>query len=284
MSGYPAQLAPLSTGHDSLDQIDCRLCGGLADRAFSLIYLKHIPVGLYLCATCGSLETSPPDWLDEAYADARPVRDVWMAGRTEGMRALTLLVIRALGLKRPRLFDWGGGNGLLVRMLRDAGIDAYRSDKYVPNYYAVGFDVEDSAKAEMMTAFEVFEHSDNPRLLMTEMTAHAPDTILLSTDIYQGQGADWSYIHKDSGKHVFFYSEKGLIMLAEQFGYRCVTAPKFTLMHKQPLGKGRAMAVRQLLKRFGTQRRWPRILESAIVRSRPGANRDFEDLMRRGML
>ena len=116
------------------------------------------------------------------------------------------------------------------------------------------------------------------------MTAHAPDTILLSTDIYQGQGADWSYIHKDSGKHVFFYSEKGLIMLAEQFGYRCVTAPKFTLMHKQPLGKVRAMAVRQLLKRFGTHRRWPRILESAIVRSRPGANRDFEDLMRRGML
>lgn len=284
MSGHLEQLAPLSTNLDETDRIDCRLCGGPAEKAFSLTYLKHIPVGLYRCGGCGSLETSPPDWLDEAYADARPVRDVWMAGRTEGMRALTLLVIRALGMKGPRLLDWGGGNGLLVRMLRDAGIDAYRSDKYVPNYYAVGFDVEDGAKADIMTAFEVFEHSDDPRVLMTEMTAHAPDAILLSTDLYQGQGADWSYIHKDSGKHVFFYSEKGMAILAAQFGYQCIAAPKFTLMHKHPLGKAQTMAIRQLLKRFGSHRRWPRILESLIVRSRPGANRDFGELTRRGVL
>ena len=284
MSSHHEQPVPLSVGHDGLARIGCRLCGGPADKAFSLTYLKHIPVGLYRCEVCGSLETSPPDWLDEAYADARPVRDVWMAGRTEGMRALTLLVIRALGLHQPRLFDWGGGNGLLVRMLRDAGVDAYRSDKYVPNYYAVGFDVEDGAKADMMTAFEVFEHSDDPHLLMTDMTAHAPDAILLSTDLYQGQGPDWSYIHKDSGKHVFFYTEKGMIMLAEEFGYQCIAGPKFTLMHKQPLGRSRALAIRQLLKRFGTHRRWPRILEGFIVRSRPGAKRDIEELTRRGVL
>lgn len=284
MSGHPQRLAPLSTNLGEIDRIACRLCGGTAGKTFSLTYLKHIPVGLYRCEACGCLETNPPDWLDEAYADTRPVRDVWMAGRTEGMRVLTLLIIHALGLKRPRLFDWGGGNGLLVRMLRDAGVDAYRSDKYVPNYYAVGFDVEDGAKADLMTAFEVFEHSDDPCLLMTEMTAHAPDAILLSTDLYQGQGADWPYIHKDSGKHVFFYSEKGMTMLAGQFGYQCIAAPKFTLMHKQPLSKMRAMPVRQLLKRFGTHRRWPRFLESAIVRSRLGANRDFGELTSRGLI
>jgi len=284
MSGHPEQLLSLSADDRGVEQIGCRLCGGSADKAFSLTYLKHIPVGLYRCEVCGSLETSPPDWLDEAYSDTRPVRDVWMAGRTEGMRVLTLLVIRALGLDQPRLFDWGGGNGLLVRMLRDAGVDAYRSDKYVPNYYAVGFDVEDGAKADIMTAFEVFEHSDDPHLLMTEMTAHAPDAILLSTDLYQGQGPDWSYIHKDSGKHVFFYTERGMIMLAGDFDYQCIAAPKFTLMHKQPLSRSRALAIRQLLKRFGTHRRWPRILETLIVRSHRGANRDFEELMRRGVL
>lgn len=264
--------------------IPCRLCGGEAPRAFGLTYLRHVPVDLHLCSSCGSLQTQYPHWLDEAYADQRPVRDVGMAARTEAMRALTLLTIRALGLKRPTLFDWGGGNGLLVRMLRDAGVDAYRSDKYVANYYAVGFDVAEGAKADMMTAFEVFEHSDDPRTLMDEMTAHRPDYILLSTDLYRGQGADWPYIHRDSGKHVFFYSEQGMAMLAARFGYHCIAAAKFTLMHRPPIGRARAAALRQLLTRFNAYRRWPRLLESALGGARGGAHRDFEALKQRGLL
>ena len=268
----------------SPDTITCRLCEGRAKLSFETTFLKHVPVALYRCENCESLQTNDPEWLAEAYADTRPVRDIWMVSRTERMKTLVVSVLRILRARNARLVDWGGGNGLLVRMLRDVGVDAYRSDLYVPNYYAVGFDVENKMKAAVMTAFEVFEHSDNPRKLMREMSEHDPDFILLSTKLYKDQGKDWGYLHPDSGKHVFFFSAKGLRQLGSQFGYQCVITGAYTLMHKRPIGKIRKALLKELLRRFAVHGRWLTLVDSVILYTRRGSNADFERLKTRGIL
>jgi hypothetical protein len=262
------------------NEILCRLCSSPAQRRFSVVMLRKHHVNLYRCTRCRCLQTDPPYWLDQAYADRRPVRDVWMVSRTEAMRTLVLWTLRIMGKSDASLFDWGGGNGLLVRMLRDAGVDACVSDKYVPNYYAVGFDVEGAQKTSVMTAFEVFEHADDPRQLMADMTVHEPEVILLSTVLYAGQGKDWYYLHKDSGKHVFFYTAEGLTLLAEQFGYRCLTEQNYTVMHKHPLSRFQKSAMR-ILFRSGRARRWLSVINALLAR-RPGTTRDYAKLHERG--
>jgi hypothetical protein len=266
------------------DAIPCRLCGATAGQKFQVVFLRNIPVKLYECAGCGSLQTNFPTWLDRAYADLRPVRDVWMVSRTERMRALVVSVLRLLGPRYRKVYDWGGGNGLLVRMLRDLGIDAYRADLYVDNYYSVGFDVEEGSKADLMTAFEVFEHSDDPRKLMREMSAFQPEAILLSTELYRGQGEDWSYIHKDAGKHVFFYTEQAMNNLAGQFGYRCITTNKLSLMHKESPGALRERLLRRLLSHMDSYYRWLKVVDSIVIKSRRGFDADFRTLQERGLI
>ncbi|SEH32645.1 Methyltransferase domain-containing protein [Magnetospirillum fulvum] len=232
-------------------KITCRLCGGDSHLSFEENYMKIRRVGLYTCDVCGCLQTTFPDWLGDAYADTRPVRDVWMVRRSQQMCVLTISVMKLLGLFSGKLFDWGGGNGLLVRMLRDNGINAFRCDKYVQNYYAVGFDVETEEKADIVTAFEVFEHADNPSELMREISVHSPSYILLSTELYDGQGADWNYIHAESGKHVFFYSLNGMRILAKNYGYDVIVGKKFSVMYRpSKISKIKLFLVSSYIKNF----------------------------------
>ncbi len=260
------------------EEIACRLCCGRAKKAFSAVFMRKLDVDLFRCVDCDSLQTTEPTWLDEAYADLRPVRDVWMASRTLRMRTLTLMVMRLLRMSGSKVFDWGGGNGLLVRLLRDVGVDAYRSDKYVSNFYAVGFDVKDGETADLMTAFEVFEHSENPRALMTDITARSPKAILLSTELYRGQGPDWHYLHMDSGKHVFFYSHRGLEALAADFGYRALVTPRLSLFFKMDLPKWRLALIRRLLLHFNDGKLWAHLAEFALSQSYRGTDADFSRL------
>ncbi len=60
--------------------------------------------------------------------------------------------------------DYGGGYGLFVRIKRDAGFDFYLWDKFTPNLFAKGFEsvLADRDQYELVVAFEVFDHFENP--------------------------------------------------------------------------------------------------------------------------
>ena len=40
------------------------------------------------------------------------------------------------------IVDYGGGYGLLVRLMRNSGFDFYRYDPYCANFFAKGFEVD----------------------------------------------------------------------------------------------------------------------------------------------
>ena len=65
---------------------------------------------------------------------------------------------------KAKFLDYGGGYGMLVRLMRNYGFDFYYFDKYCQNLFANGFDLKDSAcsRFELLTAFELFEHFSEP--------------------------------------------------------------------------------------------------------------------------
>ena len=199
----------------------CRICGSTARHVFSLPVLKR-DVGYFECPTCGYLQTQQPDWLADAYA--RPINDAdtGIMQRNQVNVGRVVMTLFALGQLRGRVVDHAGGYGILVRLLRDAGIDARWRDKYCENLLARGFEA-DEGKYELLTAFEVFEHLLDPLAELSAMLETAP-VVLLSTELIRRRATpprDWWYLGPEHGQHIGFFRVATLQWLAAKLGCHC---------------------------------------------------------------
>jgi hypothetical protein len=118
--------------------------------------------------------------------------------------------------------DYGGGNGMFVRMMRDRGFDFYWLDKYAINQFAQGFDAIQDTKFSVLTAFEVFEHLPQPLEAVEEMF-HYSDSLIFSTRLMPHRNTlpdEWWYFTLDTGQHLSLYSRESLEIIANKFNVR----------------------------------------------------------------
>jgi len=258
------------------DQALCRLCGGKTSYQFSLQVLGKYDVSYSKCEQCESLQTESPYWTREAYSSNLAALDTGAAQRNLANLAATYSISRIFKLKD--LLDYGGGDGLLCRFLRDYGINCFVSDKFAQATYAQGFSQPDFAGPQMVLAFEVFEHFDDARKEIDSIFLLDPDALLVTTGIYANQGADWWYLTPETGQHIFFYSEKALRQVADRHGYTLVLRSHYVLFLKRPrVGIMKLMMTHLLLGRIALR------IVSAAMRALPtnGVTRDFDLLKQR---
>ncbi|AMY10074.1 hypothetical protein LuPra_03302 [Luteitalea pratensis] len=251
--------------------IECRLCGAAAAFRFSRRAADGDEVGCYECGRCRSLQTEFPYWLEQEYArassnDETPDLDTWAAERTLYHRMVVYFLWKLAGLSKAsdKLVDWGGGPGLLARMLRDVGIDAYSYDKYIKNHFASGFSRREGERYNFVTAFEVFEHFAEPRTDIEPIFALQPSSLLISTCVYTNQGPDWPYLGPAKSQHIFFYSADALQLIGRRFGYEVIRLPhEVTLFAREPIARERLALVKLLLANdrlaevvFASKRKW----------------------------
>jgi hypothetical protein len=128
-----------------------------------------------------------------------------------------------------RCLDVGGGSGLLVRLMRDRGLDFRWADKFAANLYARGFEGDSADRHDLVTAFEVFEHFDDVRGEVERLFAPGHRFVLASTFLHRGHRDNWWYYVPEVGQHVAFYSRETMTYVGKQFGYDAVSGPAFTL-------------------------------------------------------
>ncbi len=223
MPGANARAAALCGGSASSEACGapappvCRLCGGALTPSFRLQVLRRHDVAYLQCAQCGSLQTERPYWLAQAYAPGAAALDVGALQRNLENFAYCLAFARLFDVRSA--VDYGGGDGLLCRFLRDHGIDAYTWDKYAASSFARGFERPAGGSPDLLTAFEVLEHLADPAVELEQIFACRPRYLVCTTEPYAQQGADWWYLAPLGGQHVFFYSVQALVALGERFGY-----------------------------------------------------------------
>jgi hypothetical protein len=205
----------------------CRLCEGQTAPVFQKLLLGKFTVSFLRCAQCGSLQSEEPYWLAEAYSPSVDAIDTGAAQRVLYSVALTHCVMRLLGYRTA--LDFGGGSGLLCRLLRDAGHDAYWYDQYSASGYATGFAGAPGDTYDLVTSFEVIEHFPNPRDDLALLFSGKPKALLLMTELYTGQNEDWSYLAPEEGQHIFFYSPEALHRVGARFGYHLLICRGFVL-------------------------------------------------------
>src|SRR5258705_5792319 len=111
--------------------IQCRLCGQEAHFRFSSTVLQAHEVGYFECTQCGSLETDEPYWLPEAYKRHLTALDAGAAQRCVLNSIVCAYVLETLGITAQQLcLDWGGGDGLFTRLMRDRGLNFLSYGQY----------------------------------------------------------------------------------------------------------------------------------------------------------
>lgn len=227
----------------------CRLCNGTSSPSFSLKVLNKNQVAYQECQDCGALQTEPPYWLEEAYANANlSSLDTGAAQRCLNNLAVVFAISKLFNA--TNVLDIGGGDGLLCRLLRDHGINCFSEDKYAKPTYAQGFTEKNFDIPDLTIAFEVIEHFTNPREEIDILFKGRPKIVLISTDLYKKQGNDWWYLSPESGQHVFFYTEKSLRFIAKKYGYVLVHNGNLIVFIKNPTALEKTLSLMLLKNRL----------------------------------
>lgn len=261
--------ATLADGRTFISDDACRLCEGHLVPKFTLTVLHKHTVRYFECDRCASLQTESPYWLDEAYSSNLSILDTGAVQRNLQNLAAAYLVSKVFGVSDA--LDFGGGDGLLCRLLRDYNVNCYVKDRYAIPTYGQGFSEPNFAVPNLVLAFEVFEHFAAPARELEDLFQLRPTVLLASTEIYRQQPADWWYLASESGQHLFFYSERAVQLIAARFDYSYLLSGGFVLFVR----KSNHSAFKSVLAKILLSRAVCRLLRGLIlIMPAPGAWRD----------
>lgn len=202
----------------------CCVCGEPLESAFEVTLLGDTQAIFQRCIACETLQLSNPHWLDRAYATHwNPDPDTGSLMRTLAVHRILrrLRAARALPSRHSSL-DFGSGAGMLVRLLRDEGQDAWGYDLYRDANFAEPFCLKElrDGPFDLVTSIEVIEHTMNPVSFLQRLEGLlAPEGLLLvSTELYDPDRhpdpLTWPYLSLDAGQHITLFTRQGLLQAA----------------------------------------------------------------------
>jgi hypothetical protein len=188
------------------------------------IILGKYETNFYYCSNCDFVQTEDPHWLNEAYSNVFTSIDTGTMFRN--MRNTANLLFFMKFVDDGPCLDYGGGYGVLTRMMRDYGFDFYHYDKYAQNLFANGFGGDLNLKYNLVTSFENFEHFVTP-LEEIESILNITETIYFTTELLPNIPPplinDWWYYVPGTGQHIAFYSKKTLEYIAMKNAMHFIT-------------------------------------------------------------
>lgn len=199
---------------------NCKLCESKANQCGRKLILDKYDARYLRCSACDYVWVESPHWLDEAYSNAIAALDTGIVVRNLWLRDACCALLGSSFRDVKTLVDHGGGTGLFVRLMRDRGHDAYWSDKHCDNLLARGFDADPEARYDLLTAFELVEHLEEPMVEFQRLYARAP-RLLISTELQPsdpGRLMDWHYLAPEAGQHIGFFTRRSLEVVAERLG------------------------------------------------------------------
>jgi len=201
--------------------MNCKICNTQSDFLFEKRLLNKYDVKYFHCNHCDFIQTETPFWLEDAYKSVITALDIGLVQRNVHYYPIVAAIITKWFNRTGRFLDYGGGYGLLVRLMRDRGFDFYRQDSYCKNLFAEHFDIEDlyiRNDFELITAFELFEHLIDPIGEMKKLLSYSSN-ILFSTELHPGKMnfENWDYLSLETGQHIAFYGLRTLKYMANLF-------------------------------------------------------------------
>ena len=220
----------------------CPVCGAAMATAFQGRLLDRHDVTYFLCGTCGLLQTESPHWLEEAYSTAIARTDLGLVQRNVDTFRRIAPVLYQLHGPDAVVLDAAGGYGMLARLLRDRGFDAWTTDAHCENLLCGPFEAEPDLATHALCAIEVMEHLEHPRAWLADLVErHGPSTLIFSTVTWDGPSPpakDWWYYAPETGQHITFFQPRTIERLASELGFHYLPLRRdLHLFTREPLGR-----------------------------------------------
>lgn len=245
----------------------CKICSYENHKVFDAKIINKYNVSYYYCNNCNYLQIEDPYWLEEAYREAIHISDTGFISRNIYLSKQAANIIFCLYNKHGKFIDYGGGYGILTRLMRDLGFDYYWFDLYAKNIFARGFEYNTGiGKIELITSFESFEHFANPIEEIDKMIVISKN-ILFSTELLPTPlplPENWWYYGLNHGQHVSFYSINTLKYIAKKYHLQLYTEGSLHLLTEKPIN---LLCYKLILKmgRFGLCKFVSRNMKSKII-------------------
>jgi len=199
----------------------CKICNQSSIYIFSKLILNKHKINYFLCPSCDFLQTEKPYWLDQAYDNAITSTDIGLVNRNIVYSNLVEYIINQNFKNSRKFLDFAGGYGMFTRLMRDKGFNFYHHDDFCNNLFAQHFTLNDlpsnKRKFELITAFELMEHLENPYDTLNKIFA-LTNNFLFSTELIPNTDIDkWWYLGTEHGQHISFYTPKSLQIIATKF-------------------------------------------------------------------
>jgi len=201
--------------------MNCKICNGDIKFIFSRNVLSKYKIQYFQCNNCNFIQTEDTYWIREAYEFEKSELDVGLIHRNLILSQRIENILPSHYEKHGYFLDFAGGNGMMVRLMRDKGFEFLWIDKYSKNIFARFFEFDEtlhSKKIQLVTAFEVLEHFVNP-MEELETIFKISRNILFSTELIPNNTAieNWWYLVPEGGQHVAFYDKKTFSYIANKF-------------------------------------------------------------------
>lgn len=119
------------------------------------------------------------------------------------------------------LLDYGAGDGAFVRAARSWGFDAKGFDVIraaADALFAAGLYDDEPAIFDVVTAWDVIEHLEDPGLLLGRV---APQALLCcSVPIFADLRAIRHSRHYRPGEHLYYWTDEGFVDWMKRYGFR----------------------------------------------------------------
>lgn len=202
----------------------CKICNQNTVTINDGLMLGKHRMSFHRCLYCGFIQTDTPVWLPDAYSSAITSSDLGLVKRNLTFATVCSAMIPMLFPGSRHFVDYGGGYGLFVRLMRDAGFDFRRYDPLCPNLFAQGLDTEAPLRPayDLVTAFEVFEHLASPMDEIATMLTFGRSVFFSTelTPLHSPPPANWPYYGLEHGQHIAFYNLHTLQFVADKFNLR----------------------------------------------------------------
>lgn len=255
----------------------CPICGVTAESFGRCMVLGHVEASYSRCPACWAVFADEPTWLDLAYSSAIAAQDIGLIARNLELAEVADRIITGCFPESASFIDFGAGNGMIVRLMRDRGHDFQYFDPHGPNLFAQGFELSEppATGADIITALEVVEHLRDP---IGELRPFVQDAaaLLISTTLVDRDAPpleDWWYYSLDSGQHITILSSRSLEVLAAELGF-----------HIQSFGTLHVLSRTRIPRmRLALWLRLPRFARPRSQRRRSLLERDYEQLFGRSL-
>lgn len=184
--------------------------------------LSGVPIYYYICGVCGFClapefsRWSLEQFEREIYNDSYSLIDPDYLNERPINNAKVLLSLFHEQKSQIRHLDYGGGNGLLSKQLREQEWNSASYDPFVDR----DLNMSHLGRFNLVTAFEVFEHVPDVRRLMSDLLLLLDpkgvilfSTLLSNNHIKAGERITWWYASPRNG-HISLFSRDSLCHLA----------------------------------------------------------------------